>query len=256
MIRRDVTRRLKTTLLNEQEAGSSSYRTLLFMTLFGFSTLTNAANFNWDGRTYIPLGLQPRSETVLRMPEGISAYWPEEAEALNFNKIDDRTLSVSPKQATVEQRVFLRGESGKLYLIKASTELKHVPIIEVTDVTAKTNEPFASPGGGDLTPATMMFKMMRNELPVGFARAHSTRSILVTADYRIDALEVWSSPQMTGIVTAIVRTGAPGSHVEINPAAIEIYIPEFGPLRIIGADKWSLDDGSPSTQGYLVFTKS
>ena len=101
-----------------------------------------------------------------------------------------------------------------------------------------------------------MLKMIRNELPAGFTRAQSTREILKSDQFKIDAVEVWSSPKMTGIVTTISRVSGPGSTVEINPSQIEIYIPELGQFRIICADKWSLDDTSPQTQGYLVFTKS
>ncbi len=251
---RERTKRLHKTAFKDLEGGTSGLKAMLFMTLFGFGTLTNAATFHWDGKTYIPLGLQPQSETVLRLPENISNFWGEQTSSIHFNKVDDRTLSLSPTMPNVEQRVFLRGVSGKLYLAKASTKVKYQPVIEVSDVTDKTAPAIES--GSQLTVSTMMFKMMRNEIPAGFARAKSARQILDSDQFKIDAVEVWSSPTMTGIVTTITRATGPGSSVEINPSQIEIYVPELGQLRIIGADKWTLDDTAPQTQGYLVFTKS
>jgi len=253
-IQREVARRQKKTSFKELEGGTSGLRTMLFLTLFGFSSVTHAAMFYWDGKTYIPLGLQSQSETVLRMPENISNFWPEQAPSIHFNKIDDRTLSLSPTIPHVEQRVFLRGVSGKLYLAKASTEVKYLPIIEVSDVGDKSAT--ATEARTELTTSTMLLKLMKNEIPAGFASAKSTRRIVDSDKFKIEAVEVWSSPNMTGIVTTISRATGAGTTVEINPAQIEIYIPELGQMCIIGADKWSLDDAAPSTKGYLVFTKS
>lgn len=250
MIRRNVEQRLKLAAMETPQGGTAGLRTVLFMALFSFSTLSNAATFHWDGRTFIPLGLQARSETVLRMPEAIESWWPEEA-TLNANTIDERTLSFSPKSANVEQRVFLRGESGKLYLAKASTRLKYTPLIQVIDVSVKG----PAEGPPEITPDYLMLKLMRNERPAGFAAAKSTRRLLESGEYRIDALEVWASPRATGILATLTRASAPGTTVEVHPAEIELYIPDLGTLRWIGADKWALDDAVPATRAYLVFMK-
>jgi len=251
---RERNRRLKKTAFQDVGGGTSGLRAMLFMTLFGFSSLSNAATFNWDGKAYIPLGLQQQSETVLRLHENISNFWGEQSSALFINKVDDRTLSLSPASPNVEQRMFLRGVSGKIYIAKVSTKLKYSPIVEITDVSDKVSpQPEI---GAPLTASTMMLKMMRNELPVGFSRAKSNRQILDGKEFTIAAEEVWSSPTMTGIITTFTRTAEAGTSVEIKPDQIEVYIPELGQLRIIGMDKWMLDDSLPQTHGYLVFTKS
>lgn len=251
-----IKRNSKSGPFNDMQGGTGALRTLLFMTMFGFTSVTHALTFNYDGKVFIPLGLQPLSETVVRMPENIVKYWPEQDGTINFNPIDGRTLSMSPKEPEVEQQVYFLGNSGKLYLGKASTKSKYQPLVEVQDVEKISPTTADRKGLPELAPSTLLFKMMRNELPAGFATAKSKQEILATQQYRIDAAEVWSSPNMTGIVTTISRMSAQGTAVTISPAQIEIFIPELGHLHIIAAESYTLDDTSPSTKGYLVFTKS
>ena len=163
---------------------------------------------------------------------------------------------MSPKKEELEQRVFFLGDSGKLYIGKASTKATYQPIVDVEDITSPSAIPTDRNGMPELAPSTLLFKMMRNELPVGFEKASSSREILVTDQFRIDATEVWSSPQMTGIVTTITRVAAKGSTVKVTPAQIEIYIPQLGKFHMFGADAYDLTDATISTKGYLVFTKS
>ena len=255
LIQKDVARRLKRGPPDALDASGETLRALLSAALFGFDTPDFAARFCWDGSTYIPLGLRAGAESVLRLPEALSGTWPDEADALDIHTIDVRTLCISPRQTIVEQRVFMRGESGRLYLVKASTGLTYLPMLLVQDATPRVSEAASPVSLPDMTPTTLMLEMMAGTLPTGFTRRATTGVLLVAPDYRIDAVEVWSSSGLTGVITTIRRTAASGCTVEIKPKVVPPNSPGFGRLKIIGADRWTLDDATPSVQGYLVFVK-
>ncbi len=245
-------------MLDAEDGDTRAWRTALFLALFGYASTSAAASFAWDGTTAIPVGLQARSETVLRMPERIAKYWSEDAPAISVSPVDTRTFSIKPIAVETEQRLFMRGESGKIFVAKVSTALSHYPVIEVRDVTP--TDPATKDGSpprslSALSPTSLLVKMMRSETAAGFSVARSERRILTSDQFVVDAREVWSSPVMTGIVTRITRVAPAGTRVELKPAAMEIFSPELGQFRLIGADRWVLDDETPETVGYLVFTK-
>jgi len=193
---------------------------------------------------------------VLRFPERLSGYVLEDPSEVQVLTIDERTLSFSPRSADVESRVILRGESGTLYIARASTSLHFHPLLEVERAVGEE-----APGTHDaaaqslVTPVSLMTKLMQGRPPAGFRVAHSARSILQAADFRMDSEQVWSSVHVTGIVAVLQRTAAVGTRVEIDPDRIDILIPELGQLRMIGADRYLLDDRNPSSTAYLVFIK-
>jgi hypothetical protein len=110
---------------------TSFVRNFLFLALFGYASSGAGATVNWDGETLIPLGLQPRSELVLRMPEAITKYWLEQKPEVSITVVDSKTLTVKPMAANTEQRLFLRGATGRIYVAKLSTALNYYPYVEV-----------------------------------------------------------------------------------------------------------------------------
>jgi len=230
----------------------------LFLLTAGFAAGACAATFTWDGRTYIPLGLQAQSQSVLRFPERLSGYVVEDPAAVHVLTIDERTLSFSPRNAAVDARVILRGESGALYIARASTNLRFYPLLEI-ERSAGTGDDEAPQRHGSpaapLTPVSVMMSLMQGRPPAGFRVSPSARSILQTGEFRLSSEQVWSSPFVTGIVASVQRTAAAGVRVEIDPDRIEIVIPELGQLRVIAADRYVLDDRNPNTAAYLVFIK-
>jgi hypothetical protein len=191
---------------------------------------------------------------VLRLPEPISKWWAEDEAKFRVNEVDARTLSLYPLVPETEQRLFLRGDSGQLYVAKISTALSHVPIVNVIDVSkpAQTAAPTAP---ASLSPTTLLIKLMKNEPAQGFAVATSSTRLVTAEQWVMDALEVWSAPGLTGIVAKISRTTQAGTSVAINPDAIEITSPQLGQFRMMNAERWALDDALPQTNAYLVFTK-
>ncbi len=105
------------------------------------------------------------------------------------------------------------------------------------------------------TPVFLMLKLMQRRPPSGFHVVNSSRSLLQTAQFRLDSEQVWSGGRLTGIVATLQRTAAMGSRVEVEPERIEILIPALGELRMIAADRYVLDDRNPSTSAYLIFLK-
>src|SRR3974390_2100505 len=198
-------------------AGAWRIRSLLafFITAsVGFADFASAATFTWDGRTYIPLGLQAQSQSVLRFPESLSGYVLEDPSAVRVLTIDDRTLSFSPAGSNVEARVILRGESGTLYLARASTTLRFYPLLEVLgDTAAEDGVHGQTPGAGSqaMTPVSMMVKLMQRRPPPGFQVARSLHSILETPDFRLDSEQVWPARYITDIVATSRRTARPGA---------------------------------------------
>jgi len=229
----------------------------LAVLLLGFAARASGASFTWDGRTYIPLGLQAESQSVLRLPERLSGYIVEDPAALHVLTIDERTLAFSPRSPAVEVRVILRGDSGTLYMARASTSLHFYPLLEVERAAAgeETGPPRHNGMSGAITPVSLMMALMQGRPPAGFRVSRSARSILQTGDFRLASEQVWSSQHVTGIVATLQRTAALGVRVEIDPDRIEVVIPDLGQLRMIGADRYVLDDRNPGTAAYLVFTK-
>ncbi len=256
MIRNQIERSLQRHRLQDDAAQDGrALRTALFLAMFGFASAAAAATVTWNRDALIPVGLQPLSETVVRLPEPISKYWPENANEVSIAEVDDRTLSIRPKVEHTEQRFFARGQSGELYVAKLSTALDHIAIIEVQALTAEKLGSLTTGTSASMAPTSLLVDLMKGEVPPGFQRAESKRELLRSETLLIEAREVWSSPAMTGIRAKLSRIGPAGSQVRIKASAIQILIPELGHMRIIGADAWTLDDATPSTQGYLVYTK-
>ena len=234
-------------------------RSMFYLALFGYASSAAGATVNWDGETLIPLGLEARSELVLRMPEPITKYWLEQAPEVSITVVDPKTLTVKPTTPTTEQRLFLRGTTGKIYVAKLSTSLSYYPYVEVLD---KTVAPARDAGKGTASaaaltgPQSLMIAMMKKTPPVGFGVSASQRPILKTDDYAIQATAVWHSPTITGLVAKIERQGAIGREIRFSPTEIEVVIPEFGgSWFLIGADSWVLTDAKPATNMYFVFEK-
>jgi hypothetical protein len=248
------------TLTPDSTGEAGVLRTTLFLALFGYASAGSGASVNWDGETLIPIGLEPRSEAVLRMPEPITKYWVEEEQAVSISAVDARTLTIKPMVATTEQRLYVRGNTGKIYIAKLSTNLGYYPYVEVLDQTAAREGAAASPKPTtlhtQLGPEGLLLAMMKNLPPPGYAVETSTRDILKTDDYLIRAKALWRASAMTGLIATIERQGATGREVRVSPNEIEVVIPEFGgAYRYIGADRWVLSDTTPQSTMYFVFQK-
>ena len=245
------------------------------------------AGFTWDGRLSIPLGLQLNAQSVLRLPERLNGYIVEDPALVAVLTIDQRTLSLSPRLAIVDVRVILRGESGNLYVVRASTALPFHSILEV-DLRSHSTDQQQSDAARNATPDTaevltrvqplshtgsataalpdnppaptpnpmaLMLRLMQGQPPTGFRVAQSSRTLLDSPELRIQAEQVWMSPQITGIVAVLTHPAQPGAHYDLDPERIEIMIPDFGLLRIFAANRYRFDDLTSSTRAYLVFMK-
>lgn len=234
---------------------SKTLRTTLMLAMFGYAAATSGATYQWQKDVLIPVGLEPQSETVLRMPESISKYYPENDSAVSISEVDARTLTIKPLASETEQRLFVRGESGKLYVAKLSTRLRHVAVIEVQDASAGTVATPAARASGSVSPAYLMVQMIRNATVPGFSVLPWAREILAGDEFVITGEQVWSSPRMTGVIARITRATGVSKAVQINPAAIQIAIPAFGQLRLITADRWILDNSADRAVAQLIFTR-
>ncbi len=106
-------------------------------------TPVRAERLTWDTRQPIPLGLQASAQAVLRLPEPLSGYIVDDPAVLNVVSIDEQTLAVSPRSQSVDVRIIVRGDSGNLYVTRASTALRFTPVLEI-DLPAPVSGPGAA----------------------------------------------------------------------------------------------------------------
>lgn len=257
LLTRSTNRRLRERPVVPTDGGDSkAMRTTLMLALFGYATATTGATYDWQKDVLIPVGLEPQSETVLRIPEPIKSYFPENQSAVAISEVDNRTLTIKPLVPDTEQRLFVLGESSNLYVAKLSTKLRHVAVIEVQYTITKPEAAQATlRSQGAISSSYLLVQMIQNNRLPGFAVSPWTRQILASDEYVITGEQVWSSPSMTGVVAKIARAAGVSKEVRINPEAIQISIPAFGRLRVISADRWTLDNNADQSPAQLVFTK-
>lgn len=212
-----------------------------------------AGDVVYDGRRYIDVPLQLGSDTVLNFPEDVnwSAEQPSRFDIKPFGA-SFRSLIVRPL-GEQEQRVFFRGNaSGQIYLARFATDGGYMPIVTVRSGAALAEERFRAAARASI-PALLRMMMGGGGAP-GFERARSDRVLLAQPPLSITAREVWSAPQLVGIVVDVdLIGGAPA--LDLRPAGIRIDIPELGTLRAFAADAWELTGARPRVRGYLVFSR-
>lgn len=212
-----------------------------------------ASDVVYDGRRYIDVALQLGSDTVLNFPEDVSwsAEQPSRFDIKPFGA-GFKSLIVRPL-AEQEQRVFFRGSaSGQIYLARFATGGSYQPIVNVRSGAAQAEEQYRVAARASIP--SLLRAMMANGAAPGFERARSNRVLLSQAPLTITAREVWSAPQLVGIVVELeLAGGAPA--LEVRPAGVRIDIPELGALRAFAADAWELTVAQPRTRGYLVFSR-
>lgn len=253
LLARTTNRRLRENPVVPMDVGDSkAMRTALMLTLFGYAVATPGATYEWQKDVLIPVGLEPQSETVLRIPEPIKSYFLENASVVSISEADPRSLAIKPLVGETEQRLFVFGESTNLYVAKLSTKLRHVAVIDVQHPAGAT--PVAQQQGS-ISSTYLMIQMAQNQRVPGFSVTPWTRQILASEQYIITGEQVWSSPSMTGVVAKFSRAPGVSTEVRINPEAIQISIPAFGRLRTLMADRWVLDNTKDTSIAQLVFTK-
>ncbi len=212
-----------------------------------------ATDVVYDGRRYIDVPLQLGSDTVLNFPEDVSwsAEQPSRFDIKPFGA-GFRSLIVRPL-AEQEQRVFFRGTaSGQIYLARFATAGAYLPIVNVRSGAAQAEEQYRAASRASIP--SLLRAMMTGGTAPGFERARSSRVLLTQPPLLITAREVWSAPQLVGIVVDLqLAGGAPA--LEIRPAGVRIDIPELGTLRAFAADAWELSTEQPRARGYLVFSR-
>lgn len=212
-----------------------------------------ASDVVYDGRRYIDVALQLGSDTVLNFPEDVSwsAEQPSRFDIKPFGA-GFKSLIVRPL-GEQEQRVFFRGTaSGQIYLARFATGGAYLPIVNVRSGAAQAEEQYRAASRASI-PA-LLRAMMSGGALAGFERARSSRVLLTQPPLVITAREVWSAPQLVGIVVDLqLAGGAPA--LEIRPAGVRIDMPELGTLRAFAADAWELSAEQPHARGYLVFSR-
>jgi hypothetical protein len=120
-----------------------------------------------------------------------------------------------------------------------SSSLPFVPFRNVIDGTVSAQEERVAAAG--VTQLGLMKAMMTaNGIPPsGFEEQPSSTTLLDMAPFKIVASSVWSSPSMVGIIATLSST-IPGATIPIVPTNIQLKVPQFGALRIMGADSWEL----------------
>ena len=228
-------------------------RGIVAIAMLGAACVANAFDFKWDGASYIPLGMQLRSDLILRMPEDVDGYWGEEQGAFTVQEVDGRTLSLRPRTDKTDQRFFIVGKVTRtVYIAHMSSDLKYYPIVNVLNAPSETLAMVKAAKA--MSPLGLIRSMMRSEPPAGFQVSPSARVILNAAPYKLTAKAVWSSPEMTGVVVQITKN-TQAREVKFVPENLQISIPEFGDLRVIAADRWDLNTDQPTTNSYFVFTR-
>lgn len=228
------------------------------------SSLVNAKDVVWDGKTYVPVGLKIGSDLALTFPEPVftSAEIPDAFGQEDFGD-DGRTYIISAKR-DVEQRVFFKGQTtGTIYIAKFSHKLAYSPTITIVNQASPAAQlggkgAFA-PGSSVDTPtkqalSTLMRSMMQGTAPQGYERTNAGYQILDAGAFTITAQEVWQSQKVTGIVVKIKKSDNV-DQVKVHPADIQINASQLGDLRMFGADRWDLNSSSPQVAGYLIFSR-
>ena len=227
---------------------------LLVTSLLLASNSASADDFVWTGKQYIPIPAHANQDIIITMPEPV--VWNFQQPSLNqVEKWDERSILIRAKVAEQEQRVFFKGEkTGKTYYGKVSSRLPFVPLRNVIDGTAAAQEERVAAAG--VTPLGLMKAMMlpNGIPPQGFDEQASQKVLLNMAPFRITANSVWTSPGLVGI-TATLTSTLPDATIPIVPTNFQIRVPEYGALRVMGADTWELTPTNISTRVYFVFAR-
>lgn len=221
--------------------------------LIGASTAF-ADDFVWTGKSYIPIPAHYNQDVIISFPEPVTASF-QQPSANDVSDWDDHSKVIRPKVADQEQRAMFRGKkSGKTYIAKVSAKLPFVPHRNVIDGTAEAVDERVTVAG--VTHLGLMKAMMTpNGIPPqNFEEQFSQKVMLDMAPFKVTATNVWSSPNMVGI-TATLASTIPGATIPIVPTNIQIRVPEYGLLRVMGADSWELSPEYPSTRIYLIFAR-
>lgn len=222
--------------------------------LFAMSASVWADDFVWNGKSYIPIPAVFNQDVIISFPEPVVLNF-QQPSAVDVKEWDEKSVLIRPTVNEQEQRVLIKGKkTGKTYYGKVSSRLPFVPFRNVVDGTVAAQEERAAAAG---TTALGLMKAMMTPNgipPQGFDEASSQRVILDTAPYRITAHSVWTSPSMVGI-TATLSSTIPNVSIQVVPTNIQIRVPEFGSLKVMGADYWELTPDFPSTRIYLVFSR-
>lgn len=213
-----------------------------------------ADDFVWTGKSYIPIPAYYNQDVIISFPEPVTASF-QQPSANEVSDWDDHSILIRPKVVDQEQRAMFRGKkSGKTYIAKVSAKVPFVPQRNIIDGTAEALEERVSAAG--MTHLGLMKAMMTpNGIPPqGFEEQASQKVMLDMAPFKITASGVWISPTMVGIVATLAST-IPGATIPIVPTNIQIRVPEYGALRVMGADSWELSPSYPSTRIYLIFAR-
>jgi hypothetical protein len=228
-----------------------------------FPMSASARDIVWDGKTYLSIGLQARSDTVVKFPEPVfrSAEQESAFEAAEFGD-GGQTFIFTPKQQT-EQRIFFRGATtGTIFIARVSTSIPYEPFLNVVNRisnvdTLTTNASNATPAtasspGAQLT--NFVKSMMQGIRPSSFEQIKADQMLLDAGTFRITATHAWRSANTTGVFVRIIKT-TPAPEIRIIPEEISLKSQVLGDLRMFGADRWILNDQQTTTNGYLIFTR-
>jgi hypothetical protein len=213
-----------------------------------------ADDFVWTGKSYIPIPAVFNQDIVISFPEPVT-FSLQQPSAVEQKEWDDHSIILRPKVQEQDQRALIKGKkTGKTYYAKVSSHLPFVPFRNVIDGTASAQEERVAAAGN--TQLGLMKAMMTpNGIPPqGFEEQTSQKVMLDMAPFKITASNVWSSPGMVGIIATLSST-IPGVTIPVVPTNIQLRVPEFGALRIMGADSWELSPTYPSTRVYLIFSR-
>lgn len=230
------------------------FAVLCAMTGLLATTKAHADDFVWTGKSYIPIPAHYNQDVIISFPEPVTASF-QQPSANEVSDWDEHSKLIRPKVADQEQRAMFRGiKSGNTYIAKVSAKLSFVPHRNVIDGTAAAVEERVSAAG--ITHLGLMKAMMTPDgiPPQNFEEQLSKKVMLDIAPFKVTANSVWTSPNMVGI-TATLASTIPGATIPIVPTNIQIRVPEYGSLRVMGADSWELSPEYPSTRIYLIFAR-
>lgn len=221
-----------------------------------WAVASNAGEVQWDGRTYIPVGIRQRSDVVLRFDEPIKYFWSEAPSKVEIHTIGKRTLVLRATTDHPQQRLFVEGgDTHTVFVAHLSRRLPYAPTITVVNAQVQGVAPASTDASSASGNIIQMMKVMMRGVPVSGVSIRPSKTVLLDqAPYQIRAISVWKSLGTTGIIATVTKN-TPLPAVTFRPQDIQIVIPSLGLLRGIGADRWDLTATEPRLTAYLVFEK-
>ncbi len=214
----------------------------------------------WRGPTHtMTIGVAEEDIAHIEFPEPIVNITVENQDYIDILVVEGyqnramRMRALLPKMAT---RMFLTGESGRTYIVVATTDVPYRAFLQIVD--GKQIDDIAKKAASKFDATDLIRAMALDaDIPGVLRETYVIPNWFKGAGIMFDLSEVWQTPLLTGLVVNVRnKFNTPN---EVNIPAITIPMTdEWGTLRYSAMENMRLaPQGEPNDQGilFLVFAR-